>query len=111
MNNTEYFKLIEDVKNRQFNFIIGGRNVTKLDFFVKNLCYALQHYLGGFITYRKYNKYIEIIVNNDDIGNCAFTLYNDTIKYEKQYVIFVRLLEEYDALMRYKFRDYERRET
>ena len=107
MSSVEYYKLIEDLKDRQFCFMLGGRNVSKIDFYAKYLCCKLKYFLGGFVEYKKYNKYIEIIVKNDDIGSpWSFTLFNDTICYEKHDVIFVRILEDYDAIMRYRYRDY-----
>lgn len=108
MDSELYYKLLEQIQDKQFVFTIGGRNASRIDFFAKYLCCKLTYYLGGVVDYRKYDEYIEILIKNDDIGTAVFMLTNDTIKYENDYVILTRLLEEYDGLMRYRYRDYEK---
>lgn len=94
------------MKERQFNFMIGGRYVGKIHFYAEYICQWLSYYLGGTVCYKLFDVYLEIAVYNDDIGYMKYTLY-----YEKGYVIFSRMLEEYDAYMRYKYRDYKEREV
>lgn len=108
MDSKLYYKLLEQIQDQQFIFSIGGRTVSKIDFFGVYFCHSLEYYLGGFVEYSKHDDYIEIRVKNDDIGIGVFTLTNDTIKYENPAAIFTRLLEEYDGLMRYRYRDYEK---
>jgi hypothetical protein len=111
MSYQEYYKTLEDMKERQFNFMIGGRNVGKNIFYAEYICKWLSYYLGGTVVYKPFDVYLEICVYNDDIGYMKYTLYYDTLKYEKGYVIFTRMLEEYDAHMRYKYRDYKESEV
>lgn len=108
MENVEYCKLLENLKERQFYFLTGGRNDGKIEFCARFFCCQLEYYLGGKASYTVYKDYVEINIHNDDIDYMKYTLLNDTIYCELGHVIITRMLEEYDAYMRYKYRDYRK---
>lgn len=49
----EYYKILEDMKERQFNFMIGGRYVSKIHFYAEYICQWLSYYLGGTVITQK----------------------------------------------------------
>ncbi|MBP3887232.1 MAG: hypothetical protein J6F30_06220 [Cellulosilyticum sp.] len=105
----QYYELMEQLKDKQFTYFIGGRNYGKADFYMNYLRVLLEYYLGGSANYELFtNNCYKIYIKNDDIESYIFTLFLDTIFYENFEVRLSRMLEEYDAYMRYKYRDYER---
>lgn len=109
MEKENYYQLMEQLKDTQYNFFIGGRHTGKADFYMSYLCVLLEYFVGGKATYEPLTKNcFRIFITNDDIGEYIFAIFTDAIFYENFEVRLSRMLEEYDAYMRYKFRDYEK---
>lgn len=72
---------------------------------------ALEHMLGGKTQYELTKQLLIITINNDDIGEYKFITLINAIYIEGMKVRLERMLDEYDAYMRYKYRDYEEREV
>ena len=112
MDGENYYKLMEQLKDKQFTYFIGGRNTGKSEFYMGYLCVLLEYLVGGKVTYEQVVKNCyKVFIKNDDIVEYVYTIFIGAIFYENFEVRLCRMLEEYDAYMRYKFRDYEENEN
>lgn len=86
---------------------MGGRNCGRT---MNTIPYFLVYLFGGTCEYR-YDAQLMVhhyLIKNDDIGFMDMTVTNECFIYENIDVRVHRMMEEYDAYMRYKFRDYEK---
>lgn len=108
IKNDYYFDFRDMFKDYRLEIFIGGRanRLSKINY---SICTYLEYLFGGEVEYdydvaRQTHKYK---LQNDDIGYFEFSVVNEAIIYEPLEVRIVRMCEEYDGYMRYKFRDYK----
>ena len=97
--------MLEDYKFHSFTCVSGDK-VIKIRY---GICDLLEYLFGGEVEYdydveRLIHKYK---IRNDDIVYYEFSVLNEAFIYETLEVRLLRMCEEYDAYMRYKFRDYK----
>ena len=104
----EYFYHLFDVTDSYYIYV-GGRNQGKT-------IYTIRHYLeflfGGTCEYQfdPQTMTYHYLIRNDDIEYIDITVTNECFVYEDISTSLYRMCEEYDSYMRYKYRDYIRKE-
>lgn len=109
-------KYFDPVLNRMYNesgsyyIFMGGRGCGRR---MNTISHFLEFLFGGVCEYyydplRQVHHYT---IKNDDIGFMDMTVTNECFIHEDANIRLNRMCEEYDAYMRYKFRDYEENEN
>ena len=96
-------------ENGSYYFYIGGRGSGRKTITISHL---LEFLFGGRCEYN-YDPQQQVhhySIKNDDIGFMDLTVTNECFMSENGIVLIHRMCEEYDAYMRYKYRDYMCRE-
>ena len=106
--NDDYYDIHDMLKDFSFYVFVGSRanKVSKIRY---GISYLLEYLFGGECVY-DYDVACQIHkykLRNDDIGYYEFNVTNEAFIYEIFDVRITRMCEEYDAYMRYKFRDYK----
>lgn len=92
-----------------YYFYMGGRNSGKV---ICSITMYLEFLFGGTCEYQfdPQEMIHHYLIKNDDIGFMDMTVTNECFVYENINVRMQRMCEEYDAYMRYKYRDYTKGE-
>lgn len=106
--NDNYYDFRDMLEDCRLEIFIEGR-VNRLTKFNYTLCEYLKYLFGGEVEcdYDVACQIHKYKLQNDDIGYFEFSVVNEAFIYEPFKVHIVRMCEEYDAYMRYKFRDYK----
>ena len=101
---SKYFDFLTNHVDDYYIFI-GGRDNGKTIYTIRNY---LEYLLGGICEYQFDAEQMihHYLIRNDDIGFMDITVSNPCFINENLGTRLIRMCEEYDAYMRYKYRDY-----